>query len=120
MHRRASFLGRLAASLFAALAFLAADFSTAAPGEPVHAQGLARVRQGVLGVVPEAGFFIAIDQGYFREQGIELDLTQFDSAARMVPRSARGSSTWGTARTARACSTRWRAGSASRSWPTPP
>jgi NitT/TauT family transport system substrate-binding protein len=73
------------ASLFAALACLAAGVSTAAPGEPVHAQGLARVRQGVLGVVPEAGFFIAIDQGYFREQGIELELTQFDSAARMVP-----------------------------------
>src|SRR5215211_3373986 len=85
MHGRTSFFARLAASLFAALAILAAGSSTAAPAEPVHAQGLARVRQGVLGVVPEAGFFVAIDQGYFREQGIDLDLTPFDSAARMVP-----------------------------------
>src|SRR5262249_8679052 len=85
MHRRTSLFGRLAGSLFVALAFLAADFSTAAPGEPVQAPGLARGRPGALGVVPEAGFFRAIDQGFFREQGIELDLTPFDSAARMVP-----------------------------------
>jgi NitT/TauT family transport system substrate-binding protein len=85
MHRRTLRFSRLAASLLAALAVLAGSFAATGPEEPVHAQGLARVRQGVLGVVPEAGFFVAIEQGYFREQGIELDLTLFDSAARMVP-----------------------------------
>jgi NitT/TauT family transport system substrate-binding protein len=55
------------------------------PAPAAATQALARVRMGVLGVLPEAGIFIALEQGYYREQGIELDLTQFDSAARMVP-----------------------------------
>jgi NitT/TauT family transport system substrate-binding protein len=85
MNTRTSVLWRLAASLLAASAVLAVGFSALAPGELVLAQGATRVRIGVLAVVPEAGYFVGIDQGYFREQGIELDVTQFDSAARMVP-----------------------------------
>jgi len=37
-----------------------------------------------VGGVSDAAFFIATDKGYFREQGIELDVTRFDSAARMI------------------------------------
>jgi NitT/TauT family transport system substrate-binding protein len=55
------------------------------PTPRVEAQATTRVRMGVLGVLPEAGIFVALEQGYYREQGIELDLTPFDSAARMVP-----------------------------------
>jgi NitT/TauT family transport system substrate-binding protein len=48
------------------------------------AQGLTRVRLGIINVSSDAGFLIAMDQGYFREQGIEIDSSPFDSAARMV------------------------------------
>src|SRR5215210_4553996 len=71
--------------LLAALAAGVVGLSSPAPGELVYAQGAARVRMGVLGVLPEAGIFVALEQGYYREQGIELDTTPFDSAARMVP-----------------------------------
>jgi NitT/TauT family transport system substrate-binding protein len=42
------------------------------------------VHLGVLNAASDAGFFIAQDLGYFREQGLELDMPPFDSAARMV------------------------------------
>jgi NitT/TauT family transport system substrate-binding protein len=48
------------------------------------AQDTARVRLGVLGATVDAGFYIAEDQGYYREQGLEVEMTPFDSAARMV------------------------------------
>jgi NitT/TauT family transport system substrate-binding protein len=42
------------------------------------------IRLGLLGSVTDAGFFIGLERGYFREQGLELEVTPFDSAARMV------------------------------------
>lgn len=55
------------------------------PITPVQAaQAPVQVRLGIIGGASDAGFFIGLDQGYFREQGIELETTQFDSAARMV------------------------------------
>jgi len=45
---------------------------------------LTRLKVGLVVSVSDAGFFIASDKGYFREQGIELEITRFDSAARMV------------------------------------
>jgi len=42
------------------------------------------VRLGLLSSASDSGIFIALDQGYFREQGIEVEMTPFDSAARMV------------------------------------
>jgi NitT/TauT family transport system substrate-binding protein len=56
----------------------AAPTQPAAPAEPVT------VRMGVLASTTDAGIFVADDLGYFKEQGIELDLSRFDSAARMV------------------------------------
>ena len=38
----------------------------------------------LLGSVTDAGFFIGLERGYFREQWLELEVTAFDSAARMV------------------------------------
>ena len=56
-----------------------------APAPPaLAAQDLTRVRLGVLGATVDAGFYVAADQGYFREQGLDVDMTPFDSAARMV------------------------------------
>ncbi len=50
----------------------------------VASPSLTKVRIGQVGGVSDAAFFIATDKGYFREQGIELDTTRFDSAARMI------------------------------------
>ncbi|HLY66870.1 MAG TPA: ABC transporter substrate-binding protein [Chloroflexota bacterium] len=62
----------------------AAVASSAAPSPSVSAaaSGLRKVRYGSTG----AGFnpFIAMDQGYFAEQGIEVELVRFDSAANMI------------------------------------
>lgn len=43
------------------------------------------VRIGILGLAADAGIFIAQDRGYFREQGIELEATNFQSAQQQVP-----------------------------------
>jgi NitT/TauT family transport system substrate-binding protein len=52
--------------------------SASAAGKP----GLKKVRYGSTG----AGFnpFIALDQGYFAEQGLDIELVRFDSAANMI------------------------------------
>src|SRR4051794_15296848 len=42
------------------------------------------VRLGALGSTTDAGFYIALDRGYFREQGLDVEFVPFDSAARMV------------------------------------
>src|SRR4051794_6716214 len=62
--------------------------SGSAPGQSGAGPGTARaaekLKMGVLGASTDAGFFIAMDRGYFAEQGLDLDTTPFDSAARMV------------------------------------
>jgi NitT/TauT family transport system substrate-binding protein len=56
----------------------------AAPAAPTAPPAPMNVRLGSVGSVTDAGFFIALDRGYFREQGLEVELIPFDSAARMV------------------------------------
>ncbi len=47
---------------------------------------LVKVKVGVLGLLTEAGIYIALDKGYFREEGLELDIVPFArSAEQMVP-----------------------------------
>ena len=67
----------------------AAAPDTARPAQaaaPATAPPAARqkVRYGDLKLLADAGIYIAIDEGYFAEQGIDLDLVSFDSAANMV------------------------------------
>ncbi len=50
----------------------------------VASPSLTKVRVGQVGGISDAAFFIATEKGYFKEQGIELDTTRFDSAARMI------------------------------------
>jgi NitT/TauT family transport system substrate-binding protein len=56
--------------------------TTAAAPVATPAGGLRKVRYGITG----AGFnpFVALDQGFFAEQGIDLDLPRFDSAGNMI------------------------------------
>ena len=86
MSGRVSRPARAMGLLAAAAVILGAVLPAGGATPPVEAtQVPTRVRMGVLGVLPEAGIYVALEQGYYREQGIELDMTPFDSAARMVP-----------------------------------
>lgn len=58
--------------------------SVAASARP-SAGGLARVRYGELRILGDAGIYIALEQGYFAQQGLELELLPFDSAVNMIP-----------------------------------
>ncbi|SRR5581483_8400834 len=43
------------------------------------------VRVGVVGSASDAGVFIAQEKGYFREQGLDIDLNQFQALQQQVP-----------------------------------
>ena len=64
----------------------AAKPAAAAPA-PITPQ---TVRLGLLSSASDSGLFIAIEKGYFRDQGIEIESTPFDSAAQMVAPLAAG------------------------------
>jgi NitT/TauT family transport system substrate-binding protein len=67
---------RLGALAAAALILAAAAFPAAA-GEPV--------RVGVIGLVPDAGIYIAAEKGYFRDAGLDVSLELFSSSVKMLP-----------------------------------
>ena len=48
------------------------------------AADLVNVRVGIVNASSDVGFFIADKKGYFREEGISVSFTEFDSGARMV------------------------------------
>ncbi|MBX5492036.1 MAG: ABC transporter substrate-binding protein [Chloroflexi bacterium] len=84
MRAATRWIGMIVASGLAILMALALSIQPVVAPPPALAQGLTRLRTGLLSSASDAGFFIAMDQGYFREVGIELDITPFDSAANMV------------------------------------
>jgi len=43
------------------------------------------VRVGVVGALADAGLFIALERGYFQEQGLDVTLVPFDNVAGMIP-----------------------------------
>src|SRR3989441_3269408 len=45
---------------------------------------MATLRLGVVASVSDAGFFIAVEQGYFAEQGLAIEFVPFRSAADMI------------------------------------
>jgi NitT/TauT family transport system substrate-binding protein len=82
---RAALLVRSAAVLLAAALALGLVVEAApAPAPALAAQAPLRVRLGVVGGVSDAGFYVGLDKGYYREQGLEIETTPFDTAARMV------------------------------------
>jgi NitT/TauT family transport system substrate-binding protein len=70
-----------AASSGAAPAASTATAPQAAAGAPAPAT----VKVGVVRTLTEAGIYIGMERGYFAEQGITLDLENFDTAAKAVP-----------------------------------
>ena len=61
-------------------AVLFAGCALAAP----FAQAADKVTIAIIGGASDVGFYIADAKGWFREEGIEVDMTPFDSGARMV------------------------------------
>src|SRR5262249_11751120 len=55
--------------------------AAAASPPPIELQ---KVRYGELGIRGDVGVYVGIDEGYFAEQGIEVELVTFDSATNMV------------------------------------
>lgn len=65
--------------------------STAGPAAtPTLAPTAASFKLGLLYVFLDAGVFLGIERGYFREQGIDLELTKFNSATDFMPALAAG------------------------------
>jgi ABC-type nitrate/sulfonate/bicarbonate transport system substrate-binding protein len=81
--RRGRPVGRcLAARLFAAC-LLAACPLAAALGRPAApaAGAAASIHMGYIGISSDAGIFIALDKGYFKEQGVDVSLERFGLGA---------------------------------------
>src|SRR4051794_31061087 len=67
--------------------------SAAPPGAsatPALAATAASFKLGLLYVFLDAGVFLGIERGYFREQGIAVELTKFNSATDFMPALAAG------------------------------
>jgi NitT/TauT family transport system substrate-binding protein len=70
-------------------AFLAAAGAVAV-AHPVRAQELTPVRLGVLKIGSDAPIFIAEQLGYFKDEGLQVQMTQFQSSEIMMPLLANG------------------------------
>src|SRR5919106_1234455 len=46
---------------------------------------LETVKLGDLAAISNAAIYIAVEKGFFKEQGVNTEITNFDSAAKMVP-----------------------------------
>jgi ABC-type nitrate/sulfonate/bicarbonate transport system substrate-binding protein len=68
----------------------AAAAPTAGPAADRPLDPPVTVRIGVVGSTSDAGIYIAAEKGYLREQGIDVDLSQFQTGPEMVPPLANG------------------------------
>lgn len=57
---------------------------------PARAQGLHRVKLGVPNAATDVGYFVAHARGYFKDEGLDVEIIPFDSAARMIAPLASG------------------------------
>ena len=57
---------------------------------PAIGQGLAKVRLGVPNAATDVGYFVAHARGYFKDEGLDVEIIPFDSAARMIAPMASG------------------------------
>ena len=48
------------------------------------------VKLGDLAAISNAAIYIAIEKGFFKEHGVNTEITNFDSAAKMVPAMVAG------------------------------
>ncbi len=67
-----------------------AILATLSFGTISHAQTLEKVRVGIVGNASDAPIFIADSKGYFKQEGIQVEMTTFDSAAKQIAPLATG------------------------------
>lgn len=82
--------GQKPAAAAPATAAPAAAAPTAAPKAPAAPPTKATIKFGGLGGSIDRPLFVGIEKGYYAEQGIDLEITEFRSAADMVPLLATG------------------------------
>ncbi len=76
----------LAAGLSAALAITA--FAAAAETAPLNPR--VAIKLGAIGAVSDAGIFIAQEKGYFKDEGLDVELVSFKAAPQILPAIATG------------------------------
>ncbi len=57
---------------------------------PSTALAAETVRVGVIGLLADAGLYLAADKGYFREAGLDVELEPFNSSVKMLPALSTG------------------------------
>ena len=62
--------------------------TTSAQDKPLEPRVALKV--GALGALSDAGIFIAIERGYFRDEGLDIELVGFKAAPQMLPALASG------------------------------
>lgn len=85
LRARVLFAGYFLAALLAAAA---AGAQTAAPDKPLDPHVALKV--GVIGALSDAGIFIAYEEGYFRDEGLDVELVPFKAAPQILPAIATG------------------------------
>ena len=79
----------LAGAVIAAqLAATAACAQTPAPDKPLDPRVSMKV--GVIGALSDAGIFIAYEKGFFRDEGLDVELVPFKAAPQILPAIATG------------------------------
>lgn len=79
--------------IFFGLIFVAGIFLTSCNGQANTSEELpdiGTIHIGYLPILPSAPFFIAYEKGYYAEQGLNVELQNFNSAAFMMPLLATG------------------------------
>ena len=57
---------------------------------PAISQSLAKIKLGVPNAATDVGYFVAHSRGYFKDEGLDVEIIPFDSAARMIAPMATG------------------------------
>jgi NitT/TauT family transport system substrate-binding protein len=55
-----------------------------------------KVKLGVVAIAAEAGYFIALDKGYFAEEGLDVELLSFQRGSELIPPLATGELQFGS------------------------
>lgn len=90
MHPRPSVVSALLAALLILAAACGDDDSGESAADPAEVDCPSPVKVGEIGIIADAPVYIAMAQGYFEDEGIEVELARFPSAVDMVPLLASG------------------------------
>jgi NitT/TauT family transport system substrate-binding protein len=68
----------------------AAPTNGVSAAQPTAAREAVPVQVGVLSILAEAGLYVALERGYFAEEGLTPEFTTFDTGAKAIPALATG------------------------------